>query len=80
MRILPPSTCWRFAGGRIINLHHGLLPSFPGFRPYEDAFSHHMLTYGEDRAFHCPGTRCGQPDNPPKHIQCLPWYSRTAIL
>ncbi len=30
MRVLPPDTCWKFAGGRIINLHHGLLPSFPG--------------------------------------------------
>ena len=53
MRILPPATCWRFAGGRIINLHHGLLPSFPGFRPYEDAFEHRMLTYGANGAFHC---------------------------
>jgi formyltetrahydrofolate deformylase len=33
MRVLAPSTCWRYAGGRIINLHHGLLPSFPGIRP-----------------------------------------------
>ena len=24
MRVLPPDTCWKFAGGRIINLHHGL--------------------------------------------------------
>jgi formyltetrahydrofolate hydrolase len=30
MRLFPPSTCWKFAGGRIINLHHGLLPAFPG--------------------------------------------------
>jgi formyltetrahydrofolate deformylase len=27
MRLIPPATCWKFAGGRIINLHHGLLPS-----------------------------------------------------
>ena len=26
MRILPAQTCWQFAGGRILNLHHGLLP------------------------------------------------------
>src|SRR5690349_24048082 len=26
MRILPPASCWKYAGGRIINLHHGLLP------------------------------------------------------
>lgn len=46
MRILPASTCWKFAGGRIINLHHGLLPSFPGMRPYHDAYSSRMLTFG----------------------------------
>ncbi|MEX0613611.1 MAG: formyltransferase family protein, partial [Pirellulales bacterium] len=34
MRILPAASCWKYAGGRIINLHHGLLPSFPGMRPY----------------------------------------------
>lgn len=46
MRVLPPASCWKYAGGRIINLHHGLLPSFPGLRPYHDAFASRMLTYG----------------------------------
>lgn len=46
MRVLPPATCWKYAGGRIINLHHGLLPSFPGLRPYHDAYAVRMLTYG----------------------------------
>jgi len=46
MRILPAPTCWKYAGGRIINLHHGLLPSFPGLRPYHDAYAARMLTYG----------------------------------
>jgi formyltetrahydrofolate deformylase len=46
MRVLPAATCWKFAGGRIINLHHGLLPSFPGLRPYHDAYAGRMLTYG----------------------------------
>lgn len=59
MRILPPGTCWRFAGGRIINLHHGLLPPFPGFRPYEDAFSHRMLTYGATVHFIVPELDAG---------------------
>lgn len=59
MRVLPPSTCWQFAGGRIINLHHGLLPSFPGFRPYEDAHSHHMLTYGATVHFIVPELDAG---------------------
>ncbi len=59
MRVLPAGTCWRFAGGRIINLHHGLLPSFPGFRPYEDAFSHRMLTYGATAHFIIPELDAG---------------------
>ncbi|MBD3674248.1 MAG: formyltetrahydrofolate deformylase [Planctomycetaceae bacterium] len=59
MRVLPAGTCWRFAGGRIINLHHGLLPSFPGFRPYEDAFSHRMLTYGATVHFIIPELDAG---------------------
>jgi formyltetrahydrofolate deformylase len=46
MRILPAASCWKYAGGRIINLHHGLLPSFPGMRPYHDAYAGRMLTYG----------------------------------
>jgi formyltetrahydrofolate deformylase len=44
MRILPATSCWKYAGGRIINLHHGLLPSFPGPRPYHDAYAGRMLT------------------------------------
>lgn len=59
MRVLPAATCWRFAGGRIINLHHGLLPSFPGARPYEDAFGHHMLTYGATVHFIVPELDAG---------------------
>lgn len=59
MRVLPPSACWKFAGGRIINLHHGLLPPFPGFRPYEDAFAHRMLTYGATVHFIVPELDAG---------------------
>lgn len=58
MRVLPPSTCWQFAG-RIINLHHGLLPPFPGFRPYEDAYQHRMLTYGATIHFIVPELDAG---------------------
>ena len=62
MRVLPPSTCWQFAGGRIVNLHHGLLPSFPGFRPYQDAYQPpHADLWGDDATSSCrswmPGTR-----------------------
>ena len=59
MRVLPPDMCWKFAGGRIINLHHGLLPSFPGFRPYKDAFKHHMLVYGATAHFIIPELDAG---------------------
>jgi formyltetrahydrofolate deformylase len=59
MRILAPSTCWQFAGGRIINLHHGLLPGFPGFRPYHDAFNARMLTFGATCHFIIPELDAG---------------------
>ena len=59
MRIMPARLCWELAGGRIINLHHGLLPPFPGFRPYEDAYQHHMLTYGATVHFIVPELDAG---------------------
>lgn len=59
MRILPASTCWQFAGGRIINLHHGLLPGFPGFRPYHDAYNARMLTFGATCHFIIPELDAG---------------------
>lgn len=59
MRVLPPSSCWKYAGGRIINLHHGLLPAFPGMRPYHDAFAVRMLTYGATCHFIVPELDAG---------------------
>ena len=59
MRILPASSCWKYAGGRIINLHHGLLPSFPGMRPYHDAYAARMLTYGATCHFIVPELDAG---------------------
>ena len=59
MRLVPASTCWKFAGGRIINLHHGLLPAFPGAQPYQDAFGRHMLTYGATVHFIVPELDAG---------------------
>jgi formyltetrahydrofolate deformylase len=59
MRVLPPSNCWKYAGGRIINLHHGLLPSYPGIRPYRDAFRNRMLTYGATCHFIVPELDAG---------------------
>ena len=60
MRVLPAAVCWKFAGGRILNLHHGLLPPFPGFRPYEDAHARHMLTYGATVHFIVPELDAGE--------------------
>lgn len=59
MRVLPPASCWKYAGGRIINLHHGLLPSFPGIRPYHEAFASRMLTYGATCHFIVPELDAG---------------------
>ncbi|MGY8768167.1 MAG: formyltetrahydrofolate deformylase [Pirellulales bacterium] len=59
MRVLPASSCWKYAGGRIINLHHGILPSFPGMRPYHDAYASHMLTYGATCHFIVPDLDAG---------------------
>ena len=59
MRVLPAATCWKYAGGRIINLHHGLLPSFPGLRPYHDAHSSRMLTFGATCHFIVPELDAG---------------------
>jgi formyltetrahydrofolate deformylase len=59
MRILSPSVCWKYAGGRIVNLHHGLLPSFPGMRPYHEAYAVRMLTYGATCHFIVPELDAG---------------------
>ena len=59
MRVLPPTACWKYAGGRIINLHHGLLPSFPGLRPYQDAYASRMLTFGATCHFIVPELDAG---------------------
>jgi formyltetrahydrofolate deformylase len=59
MRLIPASVCWKFAGGRIINLHHGLLPAFPGAQPYRDAYSRRMLTYGATIHFIVPELDAG---------------------
>lgn len=59
MRVLPAASCWKYAGGRIINLHHGLLPSFPGMRPYHEAYASRMLTYGATCHFIVPELDAG---------------------
>jgi formyltetrahydrofolate deformylase len=59
MRILSAEACWKYAGGRIVNLHHGLLPAFPGMRPYHDAYAARMLTFGATCHFIVPELDAG---------------------
>lgn len=80
MRILPPASCWKYAGGRIINLHHGLLPSFPGMRPYHDAFAVRMLTFGATCHFIVPELDAGNQIINQTTFTVAPGTSRHAII
>ncbi len=80
MRILPPSSCWKYAGGRIINLHHGLLPAFPGIRPYHDAFAVRMLTYGATCHFIVPELDAGNQIIHQSTFTVPPGTSREEII
>ncbi|TWU51317.1 formyltransferase family protein [Rubripirellula reticaptiva] len=80
MRVLPPSTCWQYAGGRIINLHHGLLPGFPGFRPYHDAFAARMLTFGATCHFIIPELDAGNQTINQRTFSVAPGTSLETII
>jgi len=54
MRLIPPSICWKYGGGRIVNLHPGLLPPVPGANPYREAASRRMLVFGATVHFVSP--------------------------
>lgn len=45
MQIIPPDLCERYAG-RILNIHHSFLPSFPGARPYHQAYDRGVKQIG----------------------------------
>jgi formyltetrahydrofolate deformylase len=45
MRILTSELCAKLPG-RIINIHHGFLPSFKGARPYHQAYEHGVKLIG----------------------------------
>lgn len=80
MRILPAQTCWQFAGGRIINLHHGLLPGFPGFRPYHDAYNSRMLTFGATCHFIIPELDAGNQTINQRTFAVPPGTSLEAVI
>jgi formyltetrahydrofolate deformylase len=80
MRILPASICWEFAGGRIINLHHGLLPSFPGPQPYADAYSRRMLTFGATAHFIVPELDAGNQTIHQETFSVLPGTSLEEVI
>ncbi|HCK41964.1 MAG TPA: formyltetrahydrofolate deformylase [Planctomycetaceae bacterium] len=80
MRILPPASVWKYAGGRIVNLHHGLLPSFPGMRPYHDAYAARMLTYGATCHFIVPELDAGNQTINQSTFSVPPGTSRDEII
>jgi formyltetrahydrofolate deformylase len=53
MQVLSDSLCERLAG-RIINIHHGLLPAFKGARPYHQAFERGVKLIGATAHFATP--------------------------
>ena len=50
MQILPATLCARHAG-RVVNIHHGFLPSFAGSRPYQQAFDRGVKIIGATSHF-----------------------------
>jgi formyltetrahydrofolate deformylase len=50
MQILPPGLCQRYAG-RVVNIHHGFLPSFAGGRPYQQAYERGVKLIGATSHF-----------------------------
>ncbi len=80
MRVLPARLCWEFAGGRIINLHHGLLPSFPGPQPYADAYARRMLTFGATAHFIVPELDAGNQTIHQETFSVLPGTSLEEVI
>lgn len=80
MRILPPASVWKYAGGRIINLHHGLLPSFPGMRPYHEAYAARMLTFGATCHFIVPELDAGNQTINQSTFSVPPGTSREEVI
>jgi formyltetrahydrofolate deformylase len=50
MQILPAGLCERYAG-RLVNIHHGFLPSFAGGRPYQQAYERGVKLIGATSHF-----------------------------
>jgi len=53
MQALSDETCTRLAG-RVVNIHHGLLPAFKGARPYHQAFERGVKLIGATSHFATP--------------------------
>ena len=70
----------KYAGGRIINLHHGLLPGFPGMRPYHDAYASRMLTYGATCHFIVPELDAGNQIIQQRAFTVAPGMKLTDIM
>ena len=68
MRVLPAASCWKYAGGRIINLHHGLLPSFPGHPALSRGVRQPHADLRRDVPLHRARARRRQPDHLPVDV------------
>jgi formyltetrahydrofolate deformylase len=53
MQVLSNTLCERLAG-RVVNIHHGLLPAFKGARPYHQAFERGVKLIGATAHFATP--------------------------
>lgn len=61
-------------------MHHGLLPSFPGMRPYHDAYAVRMLTYGATCHFIVPELDAGNQIINQTSFTVPPGTSRDEII
>ena len=64
MRILPAASCWKYAGGRIINLHHGLLAELPR----HEALPRRLRQPDAHLRLHLPLHRAGARRRQPDHL------------
>ena len=58
MQILGPAFCEAYAG-RALNVHHSLLPAFPGARPYDAAWARGVKLIGATAHYVTEELDCG---------------------
>ena len=69
MRVLPPSSCWKYAGGPDHHFASRAAARLSGIQPYRDAYVSRMLTYGATCHFIVPGMDAGNTDHLSVNLQ-----------